>query len=68
VWWIKWPRKREVSPCKKYVLYNDKKWRIEEEGKGWLIISDGVKRLFCDKKDTDYFDCKKEDTESLAGW
>ncbi|MCR4284169.1 MAG: hypothetical protein NUV64_02535 [Parcubacteria group bacterium] len=68
MWWIKWPKREEASLYKKHVLYNDKIWSIEEEGRGWLVISDGVRKLFCDKKDTDYFDYKKEDIESLAGW
>lgn len=35
------------------VYYNGKRYRVEDEGKEWLVISNGNINLFCSKKDLD---------------
>ncbi len=38
----------------KYVLYEEQRWKIKEEGKDWLVISLGDRQVFCMKEDVDF--------------
>jgi len=68
MWLTMWrilAKKIDLRSRKRYVFYKGETLEIEEEGRNWLIISNGTRLVFCRKDDVDVIE---EDFETSLDW